>query len=275
MHLGQLPGHSFLANTGGLVTLVSADCRRAVTGLLLIDEDLAAGIDDPTKVLYQLVEALCLCEQIGDTARAQPYRQMAQGLLADHNGHPGVQAGLFRLHFHLGALARHKQECAVAYWHFMAGANQVAERGTDDHSDPNAWLFRFQVQIGATCGEMNRLPESLKALERAQTYICSEQDYRTWLICRAALLWHMGHFREAQTTLESCEETGPSEWEPETRVHWLLAQAVVNRDLGNVRESNTCLGGALRLAVEHRLDSILPRIQRLQRSPHLSARWGE
>lgn len=253
---------------GGLVTDVGADDRRAAGALLLVDERLVASSHDPAKVLHLLVEALSLCGQIGDTERAKTYEQIAHKLLADHNRHPGVQTGLFRVHYYLGTLARHRKEHAVAYWHFMVGANQVHGRGTKDHLDQDAWLFRFHVQIGATCGEMDRLTESQESLERARAHIRSEQDNRTWLVSRAALLWHMGRLREAQAALESCEATGASEWSPYTRVHWLLVQAVVSRDLDDTPQFNACLGAALRLAVEHRLDSLLPRIQRLQRSPY-------
>lgn len=246
--------------------LMHHDQRRCVEGLGLVEEALAIAEGDPGLQMKCVVDGLGLCYTMGDPLRAKRYDLLGHKVMREHSSDPVVQNMSYRMYLNLAHIATLRQEPTQAYWHLVQGA-QLLSKFPQDDPEIQSFRFRFYLRTAEVCMEMGRCPEAEDALGRAKENLLCEGDELHWSVFRAYYLQSIYDYDGATEQLDAIAERVAADRRPSVQIGFHLTRSLVAQALGEVRKSHHHLAKAQDIAVNHALDFMLCRIQRVMRSP--------
>ncbi|HYF92602.1 MAG TPA: hypothetical protein VD969_10145 [Symbiobacteriaceae bacterium] len=247
--------------------LMLTDSRRSMEGLSLIEEALSLDLDDPVLQMMCIIDGLGLCYHSGDVQRSARYDALGHRLLNQCTDNPNVNGISFYFYFNLAHIASLKQEHAQAYWHLIQGTRAVLASPAGDSDEVRCMLFKANLRTAEVCLQLNRTPEANDALTKAQPFIASEPDELSWRISRADYLLATNQPDQAAHLLDDMPAPTIPTVSPTTVVRFHLTRGLTAQAQGDLRAFHHHLATAQGCAVDHFLDHLLSRIQRVMRTP--------
>ncbi|HWI51574.1 MAG TPA: hypothetical protein VNT01_05455, partial [Symbiobacteriaceae bacterium] len=239
--------------------------RQTLEGLTMVDEALALGADCPDLQMKCTRDGLGLCFHMGDVHRATKYESLGHQLLRDRPDDPEVQTHKPRFYFNLAHIVSMRQNHAHAYWLLVQGSNALHAQGTD--GDKRASALAFYLRISEVSLTLGRTPEADEALQKAKSWVSTNNDESEWLAFRASYLVRTNQHQLARELLDAVPEAGRESWRPSTQVNLLLQRSLVAQAQGDIRAFHHYTDQAQKLAVEHAVDYLLCRLQRIMGTP--------
>lgn len=248
--------------------------QKALWGLALIDEHLPRLGEHPRLLVGLLTDAINICRTLGDTERARLYEGHALHLLQKHADVDAVRTSAFRLYISLGLLYQLRNEHATAYWYAMKALQHLQSFGLDDDGDIRGWLFLVYVHhIVPDCLNLGRLPEAEEAVSKAESFVRSDTDDLFFKIARIKVLRARRQTKDALQVLETIPPLSQNT-HPTAKTWYHLINALVAQDCNDLHNFHRSLATAEQTALDHQLDFLLTKIQRLQREPFGQVRMG-
>lgn len=247
--------------------IISYDRRHTLEGLILVEEALELAADCPPLQMKCARDGMSLCFHVGDVHRATKYELLGHQLLRDWPEDPKVQKHKARFYFNLAHIVSLRQDHAHAYWLLVQGSNALHAQSVDGNSDERSMALPFYLRISEVCLTLGRSPEAEEALQRAKPWINCKDDEAEWLAFRADYLIRTNQPHLARELLDAMPESDLDSVRPVSQVHFLLQRSLVAQAQGDVRAFHHYTAQAQKRAVDHAVDYLLCRLQRVMGSP--------
>lgn len=245
--------------------LMVHDEARSVEALSLIDDALAFAADSPDLQMTCVIRGLGLCYNTGDTERARRYESSGHELLQRYPDNANLASLRPLFYTNLAVIATLRQEPAQAYWHLVQATKWL--HGEEESSQTRSRLFRTYFRTADVSLDMNRPPEAEDALNKALLYATTPDDQFACRLVKARYLLCSNQPVAARQLLSEVSDLALADAHPHYRVVFHLTSSHVAQALGDVRGFHFHLARAQDQALDHRLDHLLARIQRVMRTP--------
>ena len=246
---------------------ITYDKRHTLEGLGMVDEALQLAADCPALQMKCARDGLGLCFHMVDLHRATKYERLGHQLLRDRPDDPNVQMHRPRFYFNLAHIVSLRQDHAHAYWLLVQGCNALHAQSAKGKSDERSMALPFYLRISEVSLTLGRSPEAEEALQRAKPWISTKVDEIEWLAFRADYLVRTNQHHLARELLDTVPESDLDGVRPVSQVHFLLQRSLVAQAQGDVRAFHHYAAQAQKRAVDHAVDYLLCRLQRVMGSP--------